>query len=549
MPMAQKKSDLSPEVKARLRRAVLGEISSDKPKNIQKTAIVESSVGQPERFAKLQLKTIAKPVAKAVQPKAIAIEKPMEKILTEETIIDNVDKNVSKKISDKLSKKSPKKKIKSLNNMEKKVIKKATKVDKPVKAPAKKTKATKTKPPKAAKGAPIKIEGEEVKPKAMVSKSGFYAKKPQPVMHDWEKPEPQEQSLEALFNQPTSSFSKTGGFFKKTTAKPVASKVGVSVKSVSTLFAKNKQEVPVKKRGLKSFLALIVFVILVFALLLGFDILGIYQLGFRDNVSYQTAKILHLPAGSINGKMISVTAYLDDLQVLNLPLSEKREGLIDYSNQTDIKSKIFYRLAAFDLMAERLADYKKAVTNEDVDKQMSLLVQQIGSEDQAAKNVNDLYDLNLDQFKDKVVRPMLLRENLQQAIMDDDSLAINKLAKTKAEEILVLAESTTADFAALVKQYSNDEASLNIGGDIGWVVKGQLDPQWENLVFNASSSTVIPQLIKSGFGYHIIKVDQKLVDTETEKESVRLKHILFKVDVDEYIRGLLNDANLIKYIK
>jgi parvulin-like peptidyl-prolyl isomerase len=69
------------------------------------------------------------------------------------------------------------------------------------------------------------------------------------------------------------------------------------------------------------------------------------------------------------------------------------------------------------------------------------------------------------------------------------------------------------------------------------------------LIFNTATGTVVKQVVKSRFGFHIIKVDQKLVDKATGAVSVKLRHILIKVDVDKYIKSLLDNSRLMRYVR
>lgn len=339
----------------------------------------------------------------------------------------------------------------------------------------------------------------------------------------WEVPR-QEESLEKLFSKTKKAklSDKFDSFMK--TAKP-------------------------KKAPGNYWLKLIVAIIALVILLIAYWTVGIYSYGFSDSVSNVLAKTLYLPAGFVGNQAIGAGEYLDDYKLLAGPLSQKREGLIDYTAKTELSDRIFFRLAANKLVADKLAQYGQSVTQKDIDSQIAMLVKQAGSQAEAEKMINNLYGLKFDQFKSLVLLPMMARANLQAAIVTDESLSITAAAKARAEEVLRLALASSTDFSALAKQYTDDEAGVNTGGDLGWVVKGQLDANWESLIFSAATGTVITTPIKSGFGFHIVKVEQKLIDKTTGSASVKLRHILIKVDVDQYIKELLDNAKIIKYIK
>lgn len=64
------------------------------------------------------------------------------------------------------------------------------------------------------------------------------------------------------------------------------------------------------------------------------------------------------------------------------------------------------------------------------------------------------------------------------------------------------------DFAALARQYSLDEASKANGGDLGWMPKGVLDPQFEAVAFQLPVGQ-ISDVVQTQFGYHLLKVDAR----------------------------------------
>jgi len=65
-------------------------------------------------------------------------------------------------------------------------------------------------------------------------------------------------------------------------------------------------------------------------------------------------------------------------------------------------------------------------------------------------------------------------------------------------------------FESLVKQYSQDNYTKNNGGDVGYFTAGQINsPEIEDAAYSTEPGHVYPHLIKSGYGYHIIKITEK----------------------------------------
>ena len=81
--------------------------------------------------------------------------------------------------------------------------------------------------------------------------------------------------------------------------------------------------------------------------------------------------------------------------------------------------------------------------------------------------------------------------------------------KAQAEDVLKKAKAPGADFAALAKQYSEDEIEQGtIGGDLDYFGRGRMVPEFEQAAF-AMKAGDISDLVKTAFGFHIIKVVDK----------------------------------------
>jgi len=80
-------------------------------------------------------------------------------------------------------------------------------------------------------------------------------------------------------------------------------------------------------------------------------------------------------------------------------------------------------------------------------------------------------------------------------------------AKKKAEE-LVKQLRAGADFAQLARANSDDAASAQTGGDLGFFGRGQMVPEFEQVAFGQAVNQ-ISDPVKTAFGYHIIQTLEK----------------------------------------
>jgi peptidyl-prolyl cis-trans isomerase D len=79
---------------------------------------------------------------------------------------------------------------------------------------------------------------------------------------------------------------------------------------------------------------------------------------------------------------------------------------------------------------------------------------------------------------------------------------VNKI-KAQAEDVLKQAKAG-GDFAALAAKYSQDPGSASKGGDVGWVIRGQMVPNFEKAVFSLKPNE-ISNLVTTEYGFHIVQ--------------------------------------------
>ena len=99
-------------------------------------------------------------------------------------------------------------------------------------------------------------------------------------------------------------------------------------------------------------------------------------------------------------------------------------------------------------------------------------------------------------------------------------------ARATAEEILALVRAG-ADFEALAGQRSQDATSAQ-GGDLGWVARGKMVPEFEAVAF-ALRDGEVSGLVETVFGFHVIRTEGRRggepVPEAKVREEIR-KHLL-----------------------
>ena len=92
--------------------------------------------------------------------------------------------------------------------------------------------------------------------------------------------------------------------------------------------------------------------------------------------------------------------------------------------------------------------------------------------------------------------------------------------KAKAEEVLAKVKAPGVDFAKLANEYTEEEIGKTRGGDLDFFSRGRMAKEFEDAAF-ALEVGQISGVVKSPFGFHIIKLTDKKPATSRSLDEVR----------------------------
>ncbi len=87
--------------------------------------------------------------------------------------------------------------------------------------------------------------------------------------------------------------------------------------------------------------------------------------------------------------------------------------------------------------------------------------------------------------------------------------------------------SGESDFSTLAILYSEDQGSSVRGGEIGFMGRGNLDPEYAAVAFNLNDTKKVSKIVESQYGYHIIQLIEKRGD------RINTRHILLRPKVSD----------------
>jgi len=167
---------------------------------------------------------------------------------------------------------------------------------------------------------------------------------------------------------------------------------------------------------------------------------------------------------------------------------------------------------------QEINDFYKAHSNEFMQSEQVKLNYVLLNASELAKSVQPTEsDLKAyyQQHSDQFTEPARLKVS-HILITDKD----DKIAQQKVNALLAKLKSG-GDFAQLAKTESADTLSARQGGELDWFEKGVMDPAFEKAAFALSQKNQLSDVVKSAFGYHIIKLLDKQDAVVTSFDKVQ----------------------------
>jgi len=177
---------------------------------------------------------------------------------------------------------------------------------------------------------------------------------------------------------------------------------------------------------------------------------------------------------------------------------ESRRKLLESLINTELYSKEAERLGLDkDPAIKKRLEYerKRLLSNEFIQRYTKVTVTE--------EEVRRYYQENKDKFK-----------------TPEQISARHILVKTEQEAKEILNQLKAGEDFSKIAMEKSIAPSKNKGGNLGWFSRGKMVPEFEKVAFSLGPGQ-ISDVVKTRFGYHIIKVDAKTPERQKSFEEVR----------------------------
>ena len=222
-------------------------------------------------------------------------------------------------------------------------------------------------------------------------------------------------------------------------------------------------------------------------------------------------------------KFFAAAAFAVSVSIAAPALSQEDAVVAKVGSMEIRQSELDIAIQNLDPQLAQLPDEQKRVAALSGAIDVKLLAQ--GAVDEGIAETDD-FKSRMDYIKDRELHNSYFRKHVVDAVTEDEVKAryekeiaalpkqeeVNArhiLVKTEEEAKAIIAELDAGkDFAELAKAKSED-SNKSDGGDLGWFSKGRMVPEFEEAAFALEKGAYTKTPVKSQFGFHVIKLEDR----------------------------------------
>ncbi len=235
-------------------------------------------------------------------------------------------------------------------------------------------------------------------------------------------------------------------------------------------------------------------------------------------------------------KFIIHQAKIDSVQVkeeeVDQQLNARMEQILQYMNNDYKRFEEYYGQTVSEVRNRFREDLKNQLLAEKM--QNKIVGNVTVTPQETADFYNGLHKDSIPYFSAEVEIEEIVRVPV--ASEEQKQKARDKLSK------VLMRIKNGEDFSKIAAMISDDPASASNGGELGWMKRGSLVPEFEAVAYNLEIDSV-SNIVETEFGFHIIKLVGRRGNT------INAKHILVKPVITEAdMKKTMNELDSIRTI-
>ncbi|WP_427339312.1 peptidylprolyl isomerase [Caloranaerobacter sp. DY30410] len=295
--------------------------------------------------------------------------------------------------------------------------------------------------------------------------------------------------------------------------------------------------------------------------IIGILLVTVLIFGLSGCVSQETKGEI---VAKVNGDSIYKEDFEKDFNVYKKAVESKVGPEIWKQLEEEAMRKFLDKLIIEQIISQKAEELGIEVTDEEVDEEIKNYINYFENEEKFKEFLKQS-NITEEYFRKEIKKEMLISKYKEEVLKDidisldeakkyyEDNIDLFRDYRVRARHILVKTEDEAKeilkqlkngkDFAELAKEKSIGPSAAN-GGDLGYFGKGQMVPEFEKAAFSLEPGQ-ISDIVKTQYGYHIIKVEDKidkLYSFDEVKDDI-IKELKNR-EYDKKLKELRENANV-----
>ncbi len=271
----------------------------------------------------------------------------------------------------------------------------------------------------------------------------------------------------------------------------------------------------------------------------------VYRADYDQKVLRQIVNVIPYPAAVVNGSWVSYSELLSGYDgLMNFYAVQSEESGYPIPEGDEMIANLFDNMIRSQIIEDLAKERGVEVDETKVDRLMDQAVTDSGGTvEDLTELVSENYGWTLDEFRERVLTPLVLASEVQDNLLKDEELQAGQ--KQIAEDALAEIQSG-AEFSEVAMRVSEDPSGVN-GGNIGYVYPSEFGDEWGVVLLEMEEGEV-SDVLEASEVYGILQVDE-IVDPEAEDPQMSVSVIIVsKRTIEDVINEELANAKVTKLI-
>lgn len=223
-------------------------------------------------------------------------------------------------------------------------------------------------------------------------------------------------------------------------------------------------------------------------------------------------------AAYVNGDKVTIYEYQRNFDGMKKYKEGQGENFSSEDKLKELREETLEDLISNKVLVQQAEANGIEVNSSEIEEEYKKIVEAntSGDENKFKDKIDGLYGFSPEEYKFYFTRISLYERKLADKVTKEDSYKKN--AKNKIEEAYGKVTSGT-DFGKVANEYSEDDATKNNNGDMGFIKRTQTVKEFEDVIFSLERGSV-SKVFETAQGFHIVKV------TDKKGDEVRVSQIL-----------------------